>query len=65
MIQFLEDFKGVGVPPLSPLEKAELEKLRKEHTKLKKQYESQATVAPKKKAAIDSDASSEEEVSVC
>jgi hypothetical protein len=40
MIQFLEDMKGTGVAPLSALEKAELQKLRKEHDKLKTKFES-------------------------
>jgi len=35
MIQFLEDLKGTGTPALSPDERAELEKLRKDHQKLK------------------------------
>jgi hypothetical protein len=35
MIQFLEDMKGRGPPPLTAEERSELEKLRKEHHKLK------------------------------
>jgi hypothetical protein len=35
MIQFLEDLKGTGTPALTPDERADLEKLRKEHQKLK------------------------------
>ena len=62
MIQYLEDMKGIGIAPLTTDEKAELVKLRKEHQKLKTQFETQETVAPKKKAAVDSD-SSEDEVS--
>lgn len=31
MIQFLEELKGLGSPPLDSLEKAGLEKLRKEY----------------------------------
>lgn len=61
MIQYLEDLKGVGIPPLTSLEKQELEKLRKEHLKLKLKYESMETKV-QKKGAIDSDGSSEEDV---
>lgn len=53
--------KGTGVPPITPLERAELQKLRKEHDKLKKKFESQTTIAAKK-ASKDSDASSDEDV---
>jgi hypothetical protein len=34
MIQFLEDYKGMGKPPLEPLQREELEKLKKEYGKL-------------------------------
>lgn len=55
MIQFLEELKGRGVPPLSPSEKEELDKLRREHTKLltlKKKDEEE------EKKGAESDASS-------
>lgn len=35
MIQFLEDLKGVGQAPISAEEREELERLRKDHAKLK------------------------------
>jgi hypothetical protein len=35
MIQFLEDLKGAGTPPISAEEREELERLRREHGKLK------------------------------
>ena len=36
MVQFLEDLKGVGAPPLTPQERLELEDLRAEAASLKK-----------------------------
>ena len=35
MIQFLEDLKGKGIAPISAEEREELERLRREHSKLK------------------------------
>jgi len=35
MLHVLEDMKGVGEKPLDPEERGELDKLRKEHAKLK------------------------------
>ena len=39
MVQFLEDLKGIGAPPLSPQERAELEELRTQAASLKKKIE--------------------------
>jgi len=36
MIQFLEDLKGVGTPPITGEDREELERLRREHVRLKK-----------------------------
>ena len=40
MIQFLEDLKGTGTPPISAEEREELERLRKEHGRLKLKVQS-------------------------
>jgi hypothetical protein len=36
MIQFLEDLKGIGTPPISGEDREELDRLRREHNRLKK-----------------------------
>ena len=36
MIQFLEDLKGVGTPPITGEDREELERLRREQIRLKK-----------------------------
>ena len=56
MIQFLEDLKGSGTPALTPEEKAELDKLRKEHQKLK------AKVQAKQKDDSEESGNSSDEV---
>ena len=43
MLQFLEDLKGTGKAPISSMEREELEKLRKEHVKLRAKYEDKKT----------------------
>ena len=57
MIQFLEDLKGSGTPALTPEERAELDKLRKDHAKLK------AKVQAKQKDDSDESGNSSDEVS--
>jgi hypothetical protein len=39
MIQFLEDLKGKGTPPITAEEREELEKLRRDHKKLRVKLE--------------------------
>jgi hypothetical protein len=59
MIQFLEDLKGVGTPPISGEEREELDRLRKEQTRLKKLLKDKEKHQEKDK----SDGSDESEVS--
>lgn len=54
----MEDLKGVGTPPISAEDREELEKLRREHAKLKSKLK-EKTVQEKE---ADSDGSEDSEV---
>lgn len=53
MLQFLEDLKGTGTPPISAHEREELEKLRKEHARLKDKLKDESQNETKKKKKSD------------
>ena len=60
MVQFFEDLKGVGAPPLTPQERQELSELRTQAAELRKKIEGGKN---QKKSKADSSCSdSEEEV---
>ena len=58
MIQFLEDLKGKGTAPISAEQREELERLRKEHAKLRIKA-AKSKVAEKGDNSDGSDESSE------
>ena len=59
MIQYLEDLKGRGAPPLTASERDELNRLRKEHGRKMSRMEPTKKSSSYTKPPIDSDDESE------
>ena len=59
MVQFLEDVKGTGAPPLTPAERIELESLRKQAVELRNKV---ASLNAKSKSAASDSSDSEGDV---